>query len=270
MPDGRWEELALIRPAQIASWRDALLAKGLTNRSVSRKLTVVRSLYSYLSAYGFSGANPAHSKFVASPPVPRDGRTLGLSPEDCRRLIDAPPDDTPQGMRDRALLAVLAYTGCRVGELCRLRVMDYKVSGGHRILEIRGKGGKERRVPMHPEAFERLDRWIEVAGIRDDTNGAIFRPPQTARGRGFDGFRTKGLSRRAVQHLVARYVLRLGLDPHVTVHSFRVTALTTARERGADIVDLQDFAGHSDPKTTLAYIRNRDRLSSSPAYVLKY
>jgi integrase/recombinase XerD len=49
-----------------------------------------------------------------------------------------------------------------------------------------------------------------------------------------------------------------------------VTALTTAREHGADIVDLQDFAGHSDPRTALTYIRTRDRLSKSPAYVLKY
>jgi integrase/recombinase XerD len=59
-------------------------------------------------------------------------------------------------------------------------------------------------------------------------------------------------------------------DPNVTVHSLRVTALTTARERGSDIIDLQDFAGHADPRTTLTYIRSRDRLSKSPAYVLKY
>ncbi len=78
------------------------------------------------------------------------------------------------------------------------------------------------------------------------------------------------MSRRAVQKLVERYVMRLNLDPNVTVHSLRVTALTTEREGGSDILDLQDFAGHADPRTTLTYIRNRDRLSKSPAYVLKY
>jgi integrase/recombinase XerD len=57
---------------------------------------------------------------------------------------------------------------------------------------------------------------------------------------------------------------------HATVHSLRVTALTTVRERGSDIIDSQDFAGHADPRTTLTYIRSRDRLSQSPAYVLKY
>jgi integrase/recombinase XerD len=78
------------------------------------------------------------------------------------------------------------------------------------------------------------------------------------------------MSRRAVQKLVEAYVRRLGLDPNVTVHSFRVTALTTAREGGSDIIDLQDFAGHADPRTTLTYIRSRDRLSKSPTYVLRY
>ena len=185
-------------------------------------------------------------------------------------MLDAPAIDTPDGVRDRAMLAVLAFTGCRVGELCRLRVRDYKTSGGHRVLEVRGKGGKERRVPLHPEAFERLDAWLAHFGVCGDEPDAIFRPTATARGRGIDGFRSRPLTRRAVQYLVARYVRRIGLDPNVTVHSFRVTALTTARERGADLVDLQDFAGHSDPRTTLTYIRNRDRLSRSPAYVLKY
>ena len=72
------------------------------------------------------------------------------------------------------------------------------------------------------------------------------------------------------EKLVKRYCREVGLDEAVTVHSFRVTALTTARERGADIIDLQDFAGHADPRTTLSYIRSRDRLSKSPAYVLNY
>jgi integrase/recombinase XerD len=70
--------------------------------------------------------------------------------------------------------------------------------------------------------------------------------------------------------MVDRYVRRLRLDPAVTVHPLRVTALTTARERGADVLDLQDFAGHADPRTTLTYIRSRDRLSKPPASVLKY
>jgi integrase/recombinase XerD len=174
------------------------------------------------------------------------------------------------GVRDTAILAVLAYSACRVGELVALRVGDYKTTNGHKVLEVYGKGGKERRVPLHSEAVERLERWLEAAGIRDDAAGPLFRQPWSARGQRKDGFKARGLGRCGLQLLVERYVKKLGLDPSVSVHSMRVTALTTARERGADVIDLQDFAGHADPRTTLTYIRNRDRLSKSPAYVLKY
>ena len=266
----RLEYLVDIRPEDVALWRECLQDQGLANSTIARKLTVLRSLFSYLQVYGYAGANPAHGKFVATPPVPRDGQTVGLSPKDCRRLLDAPDPATPVGLRDRAILATLAYSACRVGELVRLKVEHFKTSGEHRVVALYGKGGKQRTVPIHVEAVERLNAWIELAAIVDDRSGPLFRPPLTSRGGGRDGFAERTLSVRAIEYLVERYVRRLGLDPAVTVHSLRVTALTTARERGADVVDLQDFAGHSDPRTTLTYIRTRDRLAKSPAYVLKY
>lgn len=264
------ESLLTIRPAQVAAWRDHLRERGLANVSILRKLTVLRSLFSYLQTYGYTGANPAHSHFVQAPSVPRDGKTVGLSPQDCRRLLESPDNDTPVGSRDRAILGVLAYSACRVGELARLGVRDFKETGGHKVLELFGKGGKERRVPLHPEAVERILAWFDLAGLHDDPHGPMFRATATARGRGRDGFKTTPLSKRAIQSLVKQYARELGLDPAVTVHSLRVTALTTGRERGADIIDLQDFAGHADPRTTLTYIRSRDRLSKSPAYTLRY
>jgi integrase/recombinase XerD len=269
VPEKQLGRILQVRPTAIAAWRVTLLQKGMTNSSVCRKMTVLRSFFSYLQTYGYTGINPAHSDFVKAPSVPRDGKTVGLSSDECRRLLDAPRKDHRKGIRDRAIMSILAYSACRVGELVRLRVGDYKSSGGHKVLEIRGKGGKERRVPLHPEAFERLDAWIAAAEIGDD-KGPLFRPQTTARGNGQKGFQPRTMTRRSVQRLIKSYARTLGLDPRVTVHSFRVTALTTARERGSDIIDLQDFAGHSDPRTTLTYIRNRDRMSNSPAYVLRY
>jgi integrase/recombinase XerD len=266
----RIDQLMLVRPEHVAAWRETLQLAGLENSTVCRKLTVLRSLFSYLQVYGYTGANPAHGKFVKAPAVPRDGKTVGLSPAECRRLMDAPDPRTPVGLRDRAIFAVLAYSACRVGELVRIKVSDFKTSGEHRILAIHGKGGKERTVPLHIEAVERLKAWISTASLEDDRDGPLFRPIATARGRGHDGFKRASLTVRGVEYLVRRYAGALRLDPAVTVHSFRVTALTTARERGSDIIDLQDFAGHQDPRTTLTYIRAHDRLSKSPAYVLKY
>src|SRR5258708_3510291 len=128
VPPDRPEALATIRPHQVAAWRDHLRDAALTNASIVRKMTVLRSLFSYLQTYGYVGANPAHSDFVAAPSVSRDGKTVGLSPEACRRLLDAPQTTVrkrgctegmpaPAAVRDRALFSVLAYTGCRVGEL---------------------------------------------------------------------------------------------------------------------------------------------------------
>lgn len=180
----RLEHLVDVRPEDVALWREQLQDHGLANSTIARKLTVLRSLFSYLQVYGYTGANPAHVKFVATPPVSRDGQTVGLSPKDCRRLLDAPEPATPVGVRDRALLATLAYSACRVGELVRLKVEDFKTSGEHWVLALYGKGGKQRTVLIHVEAVERLNAWIELAAIADDRSGPLFRPPLTSRGGG--------------------------------------------------------------------------------------
>jgi integrase len=130
------EHLCAIRPQHVSGWRDHLQAEGLTNSSIRRKMTAIRSLFSYLQHYGYTCKNPAHSDLAQAPSVPRDGKTVALSPDDCRRLLDAPilkitrqdkhgvkhEITVPAGIRDRALMGVLAYTGCRVGELVRLKV----------------------------------------------------------------------------------------------------------------------------------------------------
>jgi integrase/recombinase XerD len=236
----------------------------------------VVNLLCHLFLYGNAGANLAHSDFVSAPSVPRDGKMVALAPFDCRRLLDAPAieDDgkqiIPAGIRDRAMFAVLAFAGCRVDELVRLKVRDYRTNGEHRILDITGKGNKERATPLHIEAAERLSAWLALPGIAYAPDAPLFPPQKSARGIGYDGFRHKPMTTRAVLKLMKRYVAALGLDPNVVTHSMRVTAPTPARERGSDILDLQDYAGHADPRTTLTYIRSRDRLSKSPAYVLKY
>jgi hypothetical protein len=74
------------------------------------------------------------------PPVPRDGITVGLSPKDCHRILVAPDAATPEGIRDGALFAVLPYTGCRVGELTRLRVKDNKATRSPSSSQDQGQG----------------------------------------------------------------------------------------------------------------------------------
>ena len=113
-------------------------------------------------------------------------------------------------------MSVLAYTGCRVGELTRLKVGGYKQNGVHRVLEIMGKGGKERPVPLHPEAAERLEAWLDAAAIRDDAAGPLFRPATAARGDGRSGFAPEADDQAApCRSSSKRYVALLKLDPNI-------------------------------------------------------
>jgi len=182
-----------VRPAHdVAAWRDNLQQRGLTNSSVRRKLTALRSLFSYLQVYGHRGANPAHSDFVEAPPAPRDGKTVGLSPKDCRRLLDAPNLETPAGVRDHALLAVLAYTGCRVGELARLRIRDYKRRA---LIESWRFKEKVERSGVRPLPVEAGRTSRRLAGRVSCSERSAVSPTLTARGARPRWFRPQPMSR---------------------------------------------------------------------------
>ena len=101
------------------------------------------------------------------------------------------------------MLAVLAYSGCRVGELVRLRVRDFNTNGEHRVLNITGKGSKERTTPLHLEAVERLAAWLAVPGIGDDPAAPLF-PRRTDRHAAAAGMASaaKPMTTRAVEKLI--------------------------------------------------------------------
>lgn len=263
------EQLLAVRPRHVASWIDTLLQAGCTNSSVARKVSAIRSLFSYLKTYGYTGANPAHSHFVQAPPVPKDGITAELDPHKCRELLDA-PDSSPSGLRDAAILASLAFGAIRVGELVRLKVKDYGVTGVHRVYNIYGKGGKHRRIPLNPEAAEKLEAYLDIAELREQPDTPLFRRTLTARGRGHDGWQERPLTTRAIQYLLRKYAESLYFPRGISVHSLRVTALSQARRQGFDIIDLQAFAGHSSAEVTQRYIRSEKRLAESPAYAIRY
>ena len=101
MERGHWEKLTELLPGDVAAWRDSLAEAGYSQASIRRKVIAVRSLFTYLQTFGYTGANPAHGKFVKTPAPSRDGKTIALSPHDCRCLLDAPDPSTPIGIRER-------------------------------------------------------------------------------------------------------------------------------------------------------------------------
>lgn len=158
----------------------------------------------------------------------------------------------------------------RVDEVRLLNVGSIKRDGEHTTIEFKGKGNKPRRGVVPPLAATPINKWIESTDIAQDRGGPLFRPTLTPRGNGSDGFKRKHMTTRAIQKLVKKYAARIGLDVAVTVHSLRVTATTEGDKAGSSILELQQWLGHADPRTTIGYIRSSQNLDRSPAYVIRY
>lgn len=275
------EQMTRITPDGVTTWRDHLLAKGgradsegnptpASNATVARKLTALRSFFSFLQTGGYRGGNPAHPNFVRSPKVPDDGLTPAIPPKQMARLLDAPDAETPVGIRDRAILASFAYMALRVDELHHINVGNITRDGEHTVIRIKGKGNETRRGVLPPLAATPVHIWIEEAGIIQDRGGPLFRPTKSPRGKGRDGFHRKPMTVRAIQQLIKRYCQEVGIDQAVSVHSLRVTAATEADRAGVELRQIQKWLGHRDPRTTLRYIRAGEDLDRSPAYVLRF
>lgn len=281
MDPGQVEQLTLVTPDQINDWRDHLLANGgrpdgegnatsAANSTVARKLTALRSFFSFLQVGGYRGGNPAHPNFVSAPKVPDDGSTPAIPPKQMAALLSAPEAETPAGIRDRAILAVFAYMALRVDELHHVKVGNITRDGEHTVIRIKGKGNDLRRGVLPPLAATPVNAWIGAVGIGADRAGPLFRPTLSPRGQGRDGFVRKPMTVRAIQQLIKRYCQQVGIDQAVSVHSLRVTAATEADRAGVELRQIQKWLGHRDPRTTLRYIRAGEDLDRSPAYVLRF
>lgn len=275
------EHMTRILPADVTAWRDHLLANGgkpdelgnpcpASNSTVARKLTALRSFFSFLQSYGYRGANPAHPHFVNTPKVPDEGQTPEIPPKLMVKLLDAPDASYPDGIRDRAILAAFAYMAIRVDELHKFNVGNIRRDGEHTIILIKGKGNTDRKGVVPPIAARAINEWIEHAGIAADKSGPLFRPINSPRGRGVDGFKRQRLTIRPIQRLVKKYCVATGIDDAVSVHSLRVTAATEADRAGVSLKHIQKWLGHKDPRTTERYIRTGQDLDRSPAYVIRY
>ncbi len=275
------EYMTQVLPVDVTDWRDSLLRSGgrqntdgskkaAANATVARKMTAIRSFFSFLQSYGYRGANPAHPHFVSTPKVPDEGQTPAIPQKQMVQLLAAPSSDTACGIRDQAILSVFAYMAVRVEEIHLMKVGDIVQDGEHTTIRIKGKGNSLRKGGIPPIAATAVNNWIATADIVDDRSGPLFRPSMSARGSGSDGFKPKRMTVRAIQKLVRKYCSLVGIDKAVSVHSLRVTAATEADRAGVPLNQIQQWLGHKDPRTTLKYIRSGQNLDKSPAYTIRY
>ena len=218
------------------------------------RLSVLRSFFGFLSRRLLILQDP--SAGIEPPRLEtRLPRTI-LTPSEARKVIEAPNPRTPLGLRDRAILETLYATGLRASELISLS--PYDVDTEERTLRIvRGKGGKDRNVPLTAAAAEAIAAYLSSGRPRllgiERSGGGIF-PPKASR-RLFVSERGGTLYRATLNALVWRWGARAGLKKHVTCHIFRHSLATHLLRRGADIRHIQALLGHGSLSTTERYTR---------------
>jgi integrase/recombinase XerD len=232
------------------NWRDdpqpllefvrSLQRKGAKGSTQARKSAAVRSFYAFALREG-----EATRDIPALVDAPKPGTYLPdvLAPDDVARILDAPPEEDPVGIRDRAILELLYGCGLRVSELVGLDVD--RVDLPNQQVRVIGKGNKERRVPMGDEARERLHRYR----IGPRAEWTAKRPSEAV----FVGRRGRRMSREAVWSLVKRWTQAAGVAERVTPHTFRHSFATHLLEGGADLRVVQALLGHASISTTQLY-----------------
>jgi integrase/recombinase XerD len=231
---------ALDRHALEAFVRE-LMGRGMSPRSVARIVSATRGFYRYLIVHRHIELNPADD---LQPPRAWAALPKFLSIEDVDRLLALPDVSTPKGLRDRAFIEVLYATGLRVSELVMLGTANLNLEAGY--LVTRGKGAKERLVPIGDEAVAWVGRYLREGRpqlLRGRTSPRLF---VNARG-------GTTLTRLGVWKILKEYGKAAGLgrslSPHVLRHSFATHLL----DRGADLRAIQMMLGHADLSTTQIY-----------------
>lgn len=226
-------DITEVMPTRIRSWLARFQGKAKATRL--RKLSSLKTFFRYLVREGYIKTNP-----ILGISGPKKDKKLPafLDKVQVVKLIESPPDNNLLGLRDRAILETLYSGGIRVSELVGLDVDD--VDFISEALKVKGKGKKERIVPIGSPAVSALKRYLDSRGTRDIE--VVF----TNR---FG----KRLTTRTVQRIVAKYMRKASLQGHISPHSLRHTFATHMLDAGSDLRSVQELLGHKSISTTQVY-----------------
>ncbi|MDA1256291.1 MAG: site-specific tyrosine recombinase XerD [Chloroflexi bacterium] len=235
---GRWAD---VNKGDIAAYLDDLAERGYARSTRARKIAALKSMFRFLREDGIVDENPTES--LRSP---RPGRSLpkALSVEHVDRLLGSVyKDDTPEGMRDAAMVEVLYASGLRVSELVGLDIRDLDLELGS--VRCIGKGSKERVVPLHGQALETVDAYLQTV------RPALERPPQSQAL--FLNRNGRRLSRQGFWLRLKRAARVAGISDDITPHTLRHSFATHMLRGGASLRHVQEMLGHASIATTQIY-----------------
>lgn len=229
-----------IQPVHLARWLQGLSQAGKAKTSQRRALSAVNRLFKFLEQRGDIPANPLRD---IRGPKARRKLPIVLSRAEVEALMAAPDRTTPRGQRDKAALELLYASGLRASELCQLRVSELRLNLG--VVCPRGKGNKERAVPMGQPAIAALEEYIQ-----DGRFTLLKGKPSPFV---FIGNSSRSLSRMALYKIIKRYALVAGISKPISPHKLRHAFATHLLQGGADLRSVQEMLGHADLTTTEIY-----------------
>lgn len=219
------------------------ILKGNSKTTVTRKLSSIRSFFSYLYSEGIIKINPARA--VSSLKLRRNLPKF-LTIDDTFKLIEAPTEDKFIVQRDRAMLELLYSCGIRVSELCSLNLEDLNLKDG--LIKVKGKGQKERIVPLGQKAKEAIKKYLAMRHILRIKKGfATQEAPLFINNRG------NRISDRQVRRVVIKYAKAIGIQEKIGPHTLRHTFASHLLMEGADLRVIQELLGHASLSTTQIY-----------------
>lgn len=217
-----------------------------SSATMARKIATLRSFYKWADRRGVAASNP-----MTLIRTPRQSKRLpkAITIEQVERLLSAPDENDALGMRDRSMLETLYSTGIRVSELVGLNIDDIDLTGAS--MRIRGKGKKERMVPLGSHALNAIARYVEMLKA-DARFSAAWNDAQSDRPL-FLNKHAKRLSSRSVRRKLDKYLKQVGLDPSISPHTLRHSFATHLLDNGADLRSVQELLGHQSLSTTQVY-----------------
>ncbi len=227
--------------------------KYLSPSSLARVITSIKMFHRFLVSDKYCEVDPTEN--LDSPHL---GRKLPkvLTFAEVEALLNAPPSDTPGGIRDRAMMELLYATGMRVSEIINLKMEDVNLKLGY--LRCLGKRGKERIVPIGSEAIRFINIYLKkVRSVHKALSRTSGRQPQSL----FWNRSGRKLSRVGFWKIIKRYAVLSGINKEITPHTLRHSFATHLLERGADLRAIQEMLGHESISSTQIYTHvTRERL----------
>jgi integrase/recombinase XerD len=252
--EGQGVELATITPGMVGQY---LVGLGGSPAKRNQHLAALRGFFDRLVNRHVCILNPAASvKGVKERVI--EGKTPEITIDQARTLLRSVDTGHVVGLRDRAVLATLAYTACRAGAVAKLRLGDFQHDGTQYTLRFQEKGGKSREIPVRHDLEGFILAYVEAAGIGGGAEDSPLFRASNGRSR---KLAAKPLGTERICELVKRRLKDAGLPSRLTPHSFRVTAITSLLEQGVPMEDVQYLAGHAEPRTTTLYDRRKKEVT---------